>query len=764
MYQLPKHYRLSLLAIFMIESSAIFAELPFGIIGGENYDTNAAYAALVAPSGTLTQLSGASFPTTSGVIYSVAINNSNAGIIGGRNNTTNAAYAALVASNGTLTQLSGANFPATSGEIYSVAINNSNAGIIGGKNYTLLGAAYAALVAPNGALTQLSGANFPATEGTIRGVAINNSNVGMIGGHNNDTNAAYAALVAPNGTLTQLSGGNIPASGNIVSVAINDSSAGIIGGQNTDTLDAYAALVAPNGTLTQLSGANFPAAEGAISSVAINDSNTGLIGGRDASAAYAALVAPNGTLTQLSGANIPTTGYVTSVAINNSNTGIIGAWNNVTGAAYAALVAPNGTLTQLSGANFPAIGTIASVAITDSGVGIIGGKDQSTSPNPAYAALVAPNGTLTQLSGANFPATGYIRSVAINDISVAINDIVTPQSIGPYTSVIYSQLAASKALSTHLMTESMFRVNAMPSMELAVADPICKNDNRSKGIYKKRPKNLIWMAPFGDYVHIRQQGNIPAFTNTIAGVIAAYDHHLNSDLMLGAGLGYAYNYVHYLKGLGHGKLNEEILFIYSDYQVDHFRLNAAIGSGLYQLHNERYALNLTDSTAHTRGWILSPHIEFAFPFQLESPNYFIEPFASCDWVNNWQRHFTESGKSGFNLVMDGLYASLVQSELGLRFYEKWQNSRGTWLFEEKCSYVNQAPIHYKAVNTFFIQSISVFPIATGSSKIQNLGNIQLSGHFLPNNLAYPYAGVDLQTMLGTSYQSYYASFNIGKYF
>ena len=127
-------------------------------------------------------------------------------------------------------------------------------------------------------------------------------------------------------------------------------------------------------------------------------------------------------------------------------------------------------------------------------------------------------------------------------------------------------------------------------------------------------------------------------------------------------------------------------------------------------------------------------------------------------------HFTESGESGFNLVMKGQYAALVQSELGLRFYQKWPNCRGTWLFEEKLSYVNQAPIHFQIVDTFFVQSISVFPIATGSSRIQNLGNVQLSGSFSPNDQTWPYAGIDLQAMAGSSYQSYYASLHIGKYF
>lgn len=55
------------------------------------------------------------------------------GFIGGQDAPpSRPAYAAFVDSDGTLTELSGGNFPSTSGEIRSVAINSSGAGIIGG--------------------------------------------------------------------------------------------------------------------------------------------------------------------------------------------------------------------------------------------------------------------------------------------------------------------------------------------------------------------------------------------------------------------------------------------------------------------------------------------------------------------------------------------------------------------------------------------------------------------------------------------------------
>ena len=107
--------------------------------------------------------------------------------------------------------------------------------------------------------------------------------------------------------------------------------------------------------------------------------------------------------------------------------------------------------------------------------------------------------------------------------------------------------------------------------------------------------------------------------------------------------------------------------------------------------------------------------------------------------------------------MKGLYSSLLQSEAGLRFYERFAYGWGDFCLEEKVSYVNQAPFHFNSVETSFVGAASSFPIAVGSSKVENLGSIQLFGSFVPNDERYPFGGFMLQAMANGSYQSYFAS-------
>ena len=80
---LRKHLKLHV-AIALIFSSPVYSAA-MGIIGGQDQTgLQPGYSALVASDGTLTELSGGSFPSAAGRIFSVAINRGGAGIIGGR--------------------------------------------------------------------------------------------------------------------------------------------------------------------------------------------------------------------------------------------------------------------------------------------------------------------------------------------------------------------------------------------------------------------------------------------------------------------------------------------------------------------------------------------------------------------------------------------------------------------------------------------------------------------------------------------------------
>jgi uncharacterized protein with beta-barrel porin domain len=484
----------------------------------------------------------------------------------------------------------------------------------------------------------------------------------------------------------------------------------------------------------------------------MNHDGFGLVGGILDDHAYAAHVTfSNNTPTPLFDTPFP--GYINSVAINASGAGLIGGQNS--GNFYAATIDPDGTLSPLFVVD--TLGWIKSVAINDAGVGLIGGYHTGGGP---YSALVAPNGALTLLD----PAGGN----TINSVDIANLTKAVPQSIGPYAGAMYTQLAASAALESRFIGRNPIWGQARDvensDMNIASNNMDFALGPRHTVQQKVDPRcepNSIWISPFGNYVRLEDQGKVPTYTNAIGGALLGYDYKF-ADFMVGAAIGYAFNSLDYSEDLGHGKLQEEIACFYSAYSSDRFRFGGALWGGVYQFWNVRHTLSLTTSEAETRGWILSPHVELATPWAIDcEERYFVEPFVMFDWVNSWQNDFTEMGAAGLNIEMESLYTSLLQSEVGLRFYERFAYGWGDFLLEEKVSYINQAPFNFHSVTTSFIAAASTFPIAVGSSKIENLGAIELFGSFVPKNRSYPFGGFSLQATANTSYQSYFASLFLG---
>jgi len=755
--------------------STVYAQVPASIIGGVN-DTGGQYAAFVSDSGLVTPIAGL---TGSGQIYSVAINPSGNSIIGGANG-----YGALVSPTGTLTPLSLGLGPADA--VFSVSINPNNIGLVGGT--TGSGAGFAAFIQPDGTVIPLSGSSLTHPI-DISSTALN-CTVGFIGGEGNSA-LLYAAYVMQDGTVIPV---QPPPLFGTATVAMNSHDVGIFaGGFGGPT---YAALVTPAtaGAPLQITPTPF----GLINAVAINDAGIGLMGGSSFPMPYAAYVAPDGTATSLS---LPLTpGSINGVALNSTGTGIIG--GGVSGNFYAALVEPNGSVTPAATGSIP--GFINAVAISEAGVGWIGGD---TNSGAAYAAIVAPNGAVTVL---DTTGSSSINSIDVSGKSLSLCNtqppnnlphVITPQTTGPYFGAAYAQFAARKALETFFIETSNCPCTnefchvydekncfdeqghecetaylgetthlGMSDDELTASIMWYNGQTRNNKKEENPPErpskqNSIWLAPFGSYVHLKDHGRLTKFNSQIGGGLLACDHK-EGDYRVGAAVGYAFNYIHYGKGLGHGKIQEELGCFYGAYLKKHINVNGALWVGGFQFTNRRQTLSSITSKGKTHGWILAPQVEVASPWSIDQQgHYLIEPFVAFDWFNGWQKHYTETGKSGLNLKVPHWHYSLLQSEAGIRFRERFVYSWGYMRLDETISYVNQAPINLKKrLTTAFVGASSTFPVVVASDKIENLGSLGLMCSFKPRNDAYPYGAFSLQAMANKTYQVYFATVYLGMEF
>lgn len=742
-----------------------------GLLGGfTNNMPPTPYAALVlAADGSTQFLSG--YPTN-GAIFSVGFNVQDLGLLGGVEidtmTMTFVPYVSHVAADGTLTRLTSGSLP-LDGAIFSVSLNPIGIGLIGGQApfQSMASDIYAAKVMTDGSIQNLNLPPLPPMSNTagISWVAINSSEVGLVGGqyiNSMAVQAPYAALIFADGTTQDLSSGaNFPVSGNIGTVAINDLGLGLIGGRDLLNNSAYASFVESNGTLIQIPSGGFPVGMGSIVTVGINISGVGLIGGLDAVGdPYAARVQFGGALQTLSDAVFPQSGGgIGSVSINSAGMGVIGGRSNNLG--YVGLVSPDGTLTSISDpAFFTANLGITSVSINEEGVSLIGGLDTMTST--VYAALIAPNGALTSLQG--FPLMGALA------ISVATSRnafFVGPTSIGPYTGQINTLLAASKAVENHMMTlhKKLWREEETENGELGYVVQSDFERNPMARVCCPKPSSFtFWVSPFFDKIHQSKQEEIPSFTNDTYGLVSGLDYWATDSIVLGGSLAYAFNYTHFSESLGHAKTNQEMAVYYTSYQGDFIFVDASVWGGFYEIANTRHTLGFITSKSNSHGWLLSPHFEICATNYRDLKWWLIEPFAMVDWVNNWQHGYKEKGASGLNLVIEGQYNSLLRSEAGLRFYEVLNYEWGRILLEEKGSYINRAPFHFNPTTTFFVASPSTFTVETGTNQMQNLVGAQLNAAFVPWNDRYPYGQIDFRGEFGSSFISYFASFEIGKKF
>ena len=748
-----------------------------GIIGGytEDVATNFyLYSAYVAPNGALTPF----FPlnTERGVIGNiflftkdVAMNASGTGLIGGSTTESSFSYlySAIVTPNGATTPLFSLNSQA--GVINSCALTPSNAGLIGGSSIDGFGNdyLYAALVAPSGALTSFFplGTDPGAILGLISSCALDPSGLGLIGGStaSGSSNYLYASYVSSNGTLTPIAIFTAePEQGNINSCDLNPSGTGLIGGStNNGNNNLYAALVAPDGAINSLFSLN--SQEGAITDCAINSSGSGLLAGVTSNGGpqflYAAFVAPNGALTPV----FPLysqEGVINCCDLNAFGEGLIGGYyvSGVNQLPYASFVATNGTLTQLSLAEGQE-GIIVCCAIDPSGAGLIGGWTISNSKNYVYSALVAPNGAITPLFSLN-SQEGEI-------LNCAFPDFVVPASVGPFSSPLNSTWALQHAFEMHYVQQKTpyqpKEKQAKPVALLADAgdDPLPNKEIKSTPDEKTC---LFWLSLFGDEIHQKARQAIPSFTNKIAGTIAAVDYTGIQDVVIGGGLAFVYNYVHYTKGFGHASIYQEYALFYASLTKPYFYMNAALSGGPYQFQQKRYSIASITSKAHPHGWLLCPHLEFSTPFYAKEEWLMVDPFVMFDWANAWQSRFHEHGSSGFNVIMKSQYVSMLRSEVGLRLKEIFQYGWGQFIIEEKGSYVNKIPTCRKTAAAAFPLAISTFPVDTFSSSAQNLGVVEVQFAFVPSDSKYPYGSISYQGEFGSAFQSQFLGVEIGIHF
>ena len=336
-------------------------------------------------------------------------------------------------------------------------------------------------------------------------------------------------------------------------------------------------------------------------------------------------------------------------------------------------------------------------------------------------------------------------------------------------SILNSSVAQARTLQTQMKRSQNLKIETTISQRIEEGNGIFlaeANDKYHTPI--ETPSNtekpyLFQVVPFYDFINQKEQGYLPAFTNSIVGALGTFDAKLGK-YVVGGGLAYAYNHAHLKEGLGQANINQEIGVVYGSWKGNLVYVDLSCWGGFYQMKGERDFKGHLTSRYSTQGYVLTPHAEIQLNAYTKNNWLSIDPFARADWINTWQKGYTEKSPTGFNLSVPHQHSSLLRTEAGLYVEETFGVRSGQVVLSQKASYINQLPFQNNVLSTLFVGGGSGFSIASGTMSIQNLGGVELQATFYPSSARLPIVGMDLQGEFGSNLQSYLVALELGKDF
>jgi len=235
----------------------------------------------------------------------------------------------------------------------------------------------------------------------------------------------------------------------------------------------------------------------------------------------------------------------------------------------------------------------------------------------------------------------------------------------------------------------------------------------------------VWGGGFLQNARQSAERQNPAFQFNSQAVLVGVDYSQFPDVLFGGGLGYAHTHLTEHKHAGNASIKYCFATIYGMMNWNRFYVESALWGISHQINNDRHIhFSGFDEVAHAKynGWQMIPHLGFG----LKNKCFFgeIEPFAAFDWVINWENGFHEHGAGDLNMRQKAQASSLLQSEVGFRFYEPWIYSWGVLGAKENISYINRVPFNTGKV-TAAIAGASNYLTLKSLTSSQNLAAVNL---------------------------------------
>lgn len=320
---------------------------------------------------------------------------------------------------------------------------------------------------------------------------------------------------------------------------------------------------------------------------------------------------------------------------------------------------------------------------------------------------------------------------AVNSASPARNafgPFVTKQTVFSLSQLVSGHLDNKRFFAFHNPAE----INPI-ALGFGYQNLLADNSNSCLPVtpIKKRDTPLeLWLSGFIDFAHQSKENGNPSFNFMSEAVLLGCDYTRSDTLLVGGCLGFAHSQIHDGGNLGKADIPYYFGALYGDFVFDNFYIETAFWTVFHQIHNKRYiSYDGIDVTAHgtMNGWQIDPHLGLGYDMDMSWGS--IEPFAAFDWVVNWEGSLSENGAGNLDMYQKSHASSMLQSEVGVRFYQSFCRSFGQFGVKEGASYMNRAPFDTGKVTAAIFGSPQ-FVTLQSFTKVQNLGAVNLE--FLAN--------------------------------
>lgn len=331
-------------------------------------------------------------------------------------------------------------------------------------------------------------------------------------------------------------------------------------------------------------------------------------------------------------------------------------------------------------------------------------------PSIAFVSLAALSGeSLNQALGSVSPSRNAFGTYIAAQTAFSLSDLVSSHMDG--LRLTRKESSQDQFLSA-LTADNSDRVTATAK------------DKGSKN------KFSVWASGFGELAHQSAWQQNPSFNFNSEAALVGLDYYGENAGVAGGSLGYAHTHYSESNHAGNGNINYYFASVYGNGFIGDFYLSPAVWAFFSKTDNTR---NISfpgfseNAQADIFAWQLVPHLEAGYDARFSWGDMI--PFTSADWAITWQRGYQEQGATPFNAVSEGVSNSMVRSETGLKFCEKWEYNWGAFLLREKASYVFEKLFGTGTVNTAFVGTPGSFTV-TALNQNLNLGSIGLDFLFV----------------------------------